>query len=103
MFIWLILATALISTLALNGLGTSTVTGSQIHSVERKRLYLMLIWCIPLFGVILVMLFINRDIKQHHKTSELEILATLKTLSDNINKLEAGIQHKSTKDKGQLH
>ena len=103
MFLWLILATALISTFALNILGTGTVQSSQIHSTQRKRFYLAVIWCIPLFGVIFVMLLINRDIKQHQKTSEQEILATLKTLSDNINKLEAGIQHKKVKEKGQVH
>jgi hypothetical protein len=103
MLTWLLVATAVISTIALNILGTSTVQESQIHSAERKRFYLALIWCIPMLGVILSMMLINRDIKRHQKNSEQDILNTLKTLSENINKLEAGIQQKKIKDKEPLH
>jgi len=101
MLIWLLFFIITLSAVMLNIIATQTVLSSSIHTKTRIRRYVLLIWCAPIFGVILVMILINRDIKKNKETLENDVANVMKDLTERINGIEAGIVKK--RDKHSLH
>ena len=94
MSIWLLVLIGVISVVALNIEGAKTVSSSELHSDTEKRKFLIMIWGIPIFGTMLAMWLINKDIRKKQHEMEDEIAPAIKELGDRLKKLESGIQQK---------
>lgn len=94
MFLWIIILILTVFIFALNISATNTVKASPIHTASHKRNYVLLIWLIPVFGVIAAMMLINRDIKKNRSNADEKIVNALIDFTDKINSLEHTIQSK---------
>jgi len=97
MLTWLLFFIIVLSAVMLNIIATQTVLSSHIHANTKTRKYIMLIWCIPVLGVIAVMILINQDIKKNKETFENDVANVMKDLTERINGIEAGIRQKRNK------
>ncbi|NOZ55052.1 MAG: hypothetical protein GXP08_18250 [Gammaproteobacteria bacterium] len=97
MLIWIVILIIGLSAITLNIFATQTVLSSSIHTKIKRRNYILLIWSIPIVGVILAVLFINRDIKKNKETIESDIADVMKDLAKRINGIEADIKQKRSK------
>ncbi|MDH5324129.1 MAG: hypothetical protein OEZ68_14060 [Gammaproteobacteria bacterium] len=84
----------LVAGVVLNISAIGIVKDSQIHTSEQKQLYTRVIWAVPIFGVIYVMLAIRRDIAKSQAKVKDEIVSALKSINDNLDNLEAGLRNK---------
>jgi membrane protease YdiL (CAAX protease family) len=102
MRIWLVVVIVIliiILTVALNIFGTNTVLRSSVHTKADKRKYVLLIWLLPLFGVILSMLWFEKDLKKKKDKSEQELVSALKKFTESVDHLKAEIEQKKNDDK----
>ena len=101
MLTWLVLVIVILVILivALNIVGTNTVLRSSIHTQADKRRYVLLIWLLPLFGVILSMLLFEKDLKKKKDKSEQELISALKKFTESVDHLKTEIEQKKDDDK----
>jgi len=94
MLYWIVLLVGIVPVIALNVVAMKTVERSNIHSESNKRNLYFAVWAIPIFGVMLVMLKINNDIKKINDQSEDKLTDALKHFTDSISTIEANLQNK---------
>jgi len=94
MLFWIVLFLAIVPVVALNIVATKTIINSKIHSEANKRVMYIIVWAIPIFGVLLAMLKINKDIKKIESQSEDKLTDALKHFTDSITVIEANLQRK---------
>lgn len=90
-----------VAVLLLNYSGTKIVLSSAIHTDNRKQMLIGLIWVIPILGVIITMLLINRDIKKNHRKLDEEIAPVIRELGNKIKHLEKDLQQDLKQEFGQ--
>jgi len=94
MLFWFVLLVVLVPVIALNIVATKTVIHSNIHSEGDKRRLYITVWALPVFGVLLAMLKINKDLKKMESQSEDKLTDALKHFTDSISTIEANLQRK---------
>ncbi len=94
MLYWIVLLIVIVPIVALNVVAMKTVEHSNIHSEANKRNLYFAVWAIPIFGVMLVMLKINKDIKKVNDQAEDKLNNALKNFTENITTIEANLQNK---------
>ena len=94
MLFWIVLLAALAPVVALNIVATKTIKQSKIHSELNKRRLYITVWALPIFGVLLAMLRINKDLKKMESQSEDKLTDALKHFTDSISAIEANLQRK---------
>ncbi len=85
---------ACITVIVLNILGSTTVLKSNLYTNNNKYLYLAMIWLIPIFGAMSVILLISRDMKNIKDKSDKELLSALNDFTKRINTISDGIRKK---------
>jgi len=95
MLYWIIVLIALVPIVALNIVAIKTIARSNIHSKANKRNLIIMVWAIPIFGVMLVMLKINNDIKNSNLQSSDKLDVALKQFTENISEIEANLRIKT--------
>jgi hypothetical protein len=83
----------------LNVMSARIVQLSQIHDDQKKKQFTILIWALPVVGVFVVMMRINKDIKNNRKKIDEEIAPAIRQLADQLKVLEADIQQEQQKKK----
>ncbi|HEY5603357.1 MAG TPA: hypothetical protein VIM41_09625 [Gammaproteobacteria bacterium] len=83
----------------LNITSTQIIQSSHIHTTQKKRHLLLIVWCVPLAGVFIALYMINRDIKKNQQKMENDIAPAIRELSDKIRNIEAGLQQREKKPK----
>ena len=91
-FLWIFLLIVLGAIVMLNVMCTNIIKSSQIHSQKQKNKLLLLVWGVPVLGVFLSILRINKDIKLNRKKMEEDIVPTIRKIADKIKGLEADLQ-----------
>jgi len=94
MLFWIVLLAAIAPVVALNIVATKTIKQSNIHSELNKRRLYITVWALPVFGVLLAMLRINKDLKKMESQSEDKLTDALKQFTDSITTIEANLQRK---------
>jgi len=82
----------------LNYMSTQIIHSSRIHSPEKKQSLVMTVWLLPVIGVFIVMLKINKDIKKNREKVEGEIAPAIRELADKLKNLESDIQREKQKE-----
>jgi len=91
-FLWIFLLVILGAIVLLNVMCTNIIKSSQIHSPKEKNKLFLLVWGVPVLGVFLAILRINKDIRLNRKKMEEDIVPTIRKIADKIKGLEADLQ-----------
>ena len=83
----------------LNYMSTQIIHSSRIHSPEKKQNLVMTVWLLPVVGVFIAMLKINKDIKKNREKVEGEIAPAIRELADKLKNLEIDIQREKQKER----
>jgi cytochrome c-type biogenesis protein CcmH/NrfF len=81
----------------LNSMGSMTVAKSPLHGRNQKILYIALIWLIPVFGVLLTVFLLNKDIKRKQKQLDDETIPAIKKLATQIDQLETSLHRRNNR------
>lgn len=92
MALTILLGFACITVIALNILGSTTVLKSNLYTNNKKYLYLLLIWLIPIFGVMSAILLVSHDMKNIKNKSDKELLSALHDFTKRVNTISDGIK-----------
>lgn len=92
-FFWIFVGVFVVAIVFLNGMGTSIILSSQIHDKKQQRKLLAIVWGVPVLGIFLAMMRINKDIKSSRKKIEEDIAPAIRELANRIKMLEADIQN----------
>ena len=82
----------------LNYMSTQIIHSSRIHSPEKKQNLVLTVWLLPVLGVFIAMLKINKDIKKNREKVEGEIAPAIRELADKLKNLEIDIQREKQKE-----
>lgn len=96
-FLWIFGAVLVGAVVYLNVMSTRIIRLSQLHDARKKKQFVILVWALPVVGVFVVMMQINRDIKKNQKKVEEEIAPAIRQLADQLKVLEADIQQEQQK------
>ena len=104
-FLWVFVAIVIVASIFLNVIGTNIVRSSHIHDENKKRVLLLILWCLPIVGVFVVMLRINKDIKASEKKMEDEMAPAIREVADRLSAMDVKIQARKDqeKDKTKYH
>lgn len=91
-FIWIFLLVILGAIVLLNVMCTNIIKSSQIHNQKAKNKLLLLVWGVPVLGVFMAIMRINKDIKLNRQKMEQDIVPTIRKIADKIKGLEADLQ-----------
>ena len=98
-FIWIFIIVFLVAVVFLDVMGTTIIQSSQIHNQKQKRTLIAIVWGLPIVGVFLAMMRINKDIKSNRKKMEEDIAPAIRELANRIKVLEADISKEQDKKK----
>jgi NADH:ubiquinone oxidoreductase subunit 6 (subunit J) len=96
-FLWVFATVLVAAVVYLNVMSTRIIRISQLHDARKKKQFIILVWALPVVGVFVVMMQINRDIKKNQKKVEEEIAPAIRQLADQLKVLEADIQQEQQK------
>ena len=100
-FFWVFMFVVLAAVAFLNVMGTNIIMSSQFHDHDKKKKLLFIVWGVPIVGMFIAMMRINKDIKRERKKMEEDIAPAIRELANRIKVLEADIQHEQ--DKKSIH
>jgi len=103
MSLWVLFGFACIAIIALNVAGTRTVLRSRLDSKNKKYFYLTLIWLVPIFGVILVSLLINNDMKKIKNKNDEVLVDALNDFAKRVNTISDKIKKERKNNDNTLH
>ena len=101
--IWIFIAVIVAANILLNVMGTNIVRSSEIHDNNKKRNLLIVLWGVPLLGVFLAMIKINKDIKANQAKMEEEIAPAIRQMADRLKVLDADIALSKSKKNPKIH
>jgi len=85
---------AIIAMFALNIYSTTTILASTVHSEVGKRNLIVLVWAAPVFGTVLAMVLVNRDLKKAAEAMDKEVVTKLRLFANKIKTIEQHILDK---------
>lgn len=85
---------AIVAMFALNIFSTTTLLASTAHSEAGKRNLIVLVWVAPVFGTVLAMVLMNRDLKKAAEAMDKEVATKLRLFADKIKVIEQHILDK---------
>lgn len=97
--LWILGLILLGAVIYLNYTSTQIIQSSQIHTPQKKRNLILIIWLFPVAGTFVALYLINRDIKKNQAKIEKDIAPAIRELADRIRTLEADIQREEKKQK----
>ncbi|MCI0505472.1 MAG: hypothetical protein L0Z73_05115 [Gammaproteobacteria bacterium] len=98
--IWILFGIVMLgAVIYLNVTSTQIIQSSQIHTANKKRNLIMVVWLAPVAGIFITLYVINRDIKKNQIKIEKDIAPAIKELTDKIRNLEAGLKQGEKKQK----
>jgi len=92
-FIWVFGLVILGATVMLDIMCTNIIKSSQIHNQAQKRKLYAIVWGVPVLGIFISIMRINRDIKLNSKKMEESIAPAIREIADRIKGLEADLQN----------
>ena len=101
--LWIFFAVIFAANIFLNVMGTNIVKSSEIHDARKKRVLLIIIWSIPILGVFIAMIKINKDIKANQVKMEEEIAPAIREMADRLKVLDADIAMSKAKKTPKIH
>lgn len=96
-FVFIFIGVVIVATVFLNVTAMNVIKSSQIHSEQKKKRLMLLLWGIPLLGVFIVIRQINKDIKQNQVKMEEEIAPAIREMADRLKVLDADLMMKKLK------
>ena len=99
--LWVFGAVLVAVIIYLNYMSTQIIESSRIHSPEKKHNLVLIVWLLPVVGVFIAMLKINKDIKKNREKVEEEIAPAIRELADKLKNLESDIQREKQKEQQQ--
>ena len=96
-FFWVFGVVLLVAIGYLNVMSTRIIQLSPIHDDKKKKQFTTMVWALPVLGVFLAMMQINKDIKNNRKKIDEEIAPAIRQLANQIKVLEADIQQEQQK------
>jgi len=100
---WIFILIMVIANILLNIMGTNIVRSSEIHDNNKKRNLLIMLWGIPMLGVFVAMIKINKDIKANQQKMEEEIAPAIREMADRLKVLDADIAMSKAKKNPKIH
>jgi len=98
MALWIFFSFACVAVIALNIAGSLTALRSKLDTKNKKQLYLLLIWLVPVLGVISATLLISHDMKKTKNKNDEELVTALNDFAKRVNAISDGIKKKRGKD-----
>lgn len=96
--LWVFGAVLVAAIIYLNYMSTRIIESSGLHSPEKKQNLILTVWLLPVVGVFIAMLKINKDIKKNREKVEGEIAPAIRELADKLKNLESDIQREKQKE-----
>lgn len=90
--LWVFVFVLAAAIIYLNFMCTQIIQSSQLHNAEKKRQLILIVWLLPIAGVFISLLRINKDIKKNREKIEGEIAPAIRELADKLRVLENDIQ-----------
>ena len=100
---WIFLLPMVAANIFLNIMGTNIIKSSEIHDHNKKRNLLIMLWGIPMLGVFIAMIKINKDIKANQQKMEEDIAPAIRQIADRLKVLDADIALSKAKKKPKIH
>jgi len=92
-----------ITVVIINILGTATVLRSNLYTKNKKILYILFTWSIPLVGAISTIIMVNQDMKNIKNESDDNLIAALNDFTNRVNSISNGIKATKEKEEKKLH
>lgn len=94
-FIFIVIACVII--IGLNLAGTKTVLDSRTLSQHKTRLYIVLIWLIPLLGVMVSMLLLSREMNKLKGNNDEALVSALNDFTDKVKVIQKEVKDRRKK------
>lgn len=96
--LWVFGAVLVVAIIYLNYMCTQIIQSSRMHSPEQKHNLVLTVWLLPVVGVFVALLKINKDIKKNRDKVEGEIAPAIRELADKLKTLESDIQREKQRE-----